>query len=97
MGKEGTVSNPEIELDGYYKLQLPGTFEAGTSVVCDGKTLKLYNNKGSFKSDIPLQQAIPNLKPGKHTVKFDCRFSEESELSNRFIIKTKSNPEIIKN
>jgi hypothetical protein len=96
MGKEGTVSNPEIELDGYYKLQLPGTFEAGTSVVCDGKTLKLYNNKGSFKSDIPLQQAIPNLKPGKHTVKFDCQFSEESELSNRFIIKTKSNPEVIK-
>jgi hypothetical protein len=96
MGKEGTVSNPEIELDGYYKLQLPGTFEAGTSVVCDGKTLKLYNNKGSFKNDIPLQQSIPNLKTGKHTVKFDCRFSEESELSNRFIIKTKSNPEIIK-
>lgn len=96
MGKEGTVSNPEIELDGYYKLQLPGTFEAGTSVVCDGKTLKLYNSKGSFKNDIPLQQSIPNLKTGKHTVKFDCRFSEESELSNRFIIKTKSNPEIIK-
>ena len=97
MGKEGTVSNPEIELDGYYKLQLPGTFEAGTSVVCDGKTLKLYSNKGSFKSDIPLQQSIPDLKTGKHTVKFDCQFSEESELSNRFIIKTKSNPEIIKN
>ncbi len=96
MGKEGTVSNPEIELDGYYKLQLPGTFEAGTSVVCDGKTLKLYSNKGSFKNDIPIQQAIPSLKTGKHTVKFDCRFSEEGELSNRFIIKTKSNPEIIK-
>lgn len=95
MGKEGTVTDPELELDGYFKLQIPGTFEAGTSVVCDGKTLKLYNNKGSFKNDIPLQQAIPNLETGKHTLKFDCKFSDDSEVVNCFIIKTKSNPEII--
>jgi hypothetical protein len=96
MGKEGTVGHPWIELDGYYKLELPETFEAGNSIVCDGKSIKLYNNKGSFKMDIPLSQAIPMLKPGKHSIKFDCVFPEESELVNRFIIKTKSNPEIIR-
>lgn len=96
VGEEGTVTNPEIELDGYFKLEIPGTFEAGSSVVCDGKTLKLYNSKGNFKNEIPLQQNIPSLKSGKHTVKFDCEFSEDSELTSRFIIKTRSNPEIIK-
>ncbi len=95
MGKEGVISNPSIELDGYFKLKLPGEFEAGNSIVCDGSTLKIYNNKGSFKKDIQLNQAIPQLKTGKHTVKFDCQFPDESELVNRFIIKTISNPEII--
>ena len=97
MGKAGAVSNPSIELDGYFKLELPGTFEAGNSIVCDGKTIKLYNSKGSFKKDILLNQAIPQLKTGKHIIKYDCVFPEESELVNRFIIKTISNPEIIKN
>ena len=96
MGKQGAISNPWIELDGYFKLELPETFEAGNSIVCDGKSIKLYNSKGSFKKEIPLSQAIPQLKTGRHIVKFDCGFPEESELVNRFIIKTISNPEIIK-
>jgi hypothetical protein len=96
MGKAGAVSNPWIELDGYFKLELPETVEAGNSIVCDGKTIKLYNSKGSFKKEIPLSQAIPQLKAGKHIIKFDCVFPEESELVNRFIVKTMSNPEIIR-
>ena len=96
MGKDCTVGRPWIELDGYFKLELPEIFEAGNSIVCDGKTIKLYNNKGSFIQDIPLNQPIPILKTGRHSIKFDCAFPEESELVNRFIIKTKSNPEIIR-
>jgi hypothetical protein len=96
MGKEGSVSNPWIELDGYYKLELPGNFDAGSSIVCDGKSIKLYNSKGSFKKDIPILKPIPNLKQGKHTVKYNCEFQPDSELTNRFIIKTMSKPEIIR-
>ena len=95
MGKSGAVSNPWIELDGYFKLDLPGEYEAGNTIVCDGTTLKMYNSKGSFKKDIPIQQAIPGLKTGKHIIKFGCEFPEDNELTNRFIIKTISNPEII--
>lgn len=95
MGKEGSIHNPWIELDGYFKLELPGEFEAGNSVVCDGATLKIYTNKGSFKKQIELNKPIPILNQGKHTVKFYCQFPEETELTNRFIIKTISNPEII--
>jgi hypothetical protein len=73
-----------------------GAREAGNSIVCDDKTIKIYNNKGSYKNDVPLSQSIPRLKTGKHIVKFDCGFLGESELVNRFIIKTISHPEIIK-
>ncbi|WP_316789391.1 hypothetical protein [Pedobacter frigoris] len=95
MGKEGNITNPWIEIDGYFKLELPGEYEAGNSVVCDGTSIKMYNKKGGFVKDIVLKQTIPSLKSGKHIVKFDCKFPEEKELTNRLIIKTISSPEII--
>ncbi|AOW10551.1 hypothetical protein [Flavobacterium gilvum] len=95
VGKEGSISNPWIEIDGYFKMELPGEYGAGNSVVCDGTTIKLYNKKGGFVKDIVLKQGIPSLKSGKHSIKFDCQFPEEKELTNRFIIKTISSPEII--
>ena len=97
MGKEGAISNPSIELDGYFKLELPGEYEAGNSMVCDGTTIKIYDKKGGFVKDISIQQVIPGLKPGKHTLKFDCKFPDDKVLTTRFIIKTMSNPEIISN
>lgn len=96
-GKEGAIRNPWLELDGYFKLELPGEFEAGNSIVCNGTTVKVYNSKGGFKKEITLKQAIPSLKNGKHTIKFDCEFAEDNELTNRFIIKTISNAEVIAN
>ena len=95
MGKEGSIRNPWIEIDGYFKLELPGEYEAGNSIVCDGVNIKLYNKKGGFVKDIILKQSIPTLKPGKHIIKFDCRFAEEKEITNRFIVKTKSSAEVI--
>ncbi|MFD1818929.1 hypothetical protein SAMN04515674_11127 [Pseudarcicella hirudinis] len=95
MGKEGVIRNLWIELDGYFKLELPGEYEAGNSIVCNGTTIKIYNSKGGFKKEMALKQVIPTLKPGKHTIKFDCEFPDDNELTNRFIIKTISSPEII--
>ena len=96
MGKVGSVSNPWMELDSYFKLELPGTYEAGNSIVCDGKTIKIYNRKGSFIKELPLNQSIPPLKTGRHLLKFDCEFPGESELVNNLVVKTISNPEIIR-
>jgi hypothetical protein len=94
MGKEGNIANPWIELDGYFKLELPGEYKAGNSIVCDGTNIKLYNEKGGFVKEIEIKKNIPRLKPGKHVIKFDCQFPNE-ELTNRFIVKTITNPEII--
>jgi hypothetical protein len=95
MGKEGSISNPWIEIDGYLKLEFPGEYEAGNSIVCDGINIKLYNKKGGFVKDIVLKQVIPTLKKGEHIIKFDCHFPEEKEIITRFIVKTRSSPEII--
>ena len=95
VGKEGSISNPWIEVDGYLKLELTGEYEAGNSIVCDGVNIKLYNKKGGYIKDIILPQSIPTLKTGKHIIKFDCRFLEEKDIINRFIVKTKSSAEII--
>ena len=95
MGKAGSIRNPWIEIDGYFKLELPGEYEAGNSIVCDGTGIKIYNSKGSFMKEIVLKQTIPSLKTGKHIIKFDCQFPEEQELTNRFIVKTISSPENI--
>ncbi len=97
MGKEGVINNPWLELDGYYKLELPGEFKAGYSIVCDGGKLKLYNDKGSFTKEIPLGKPVPELTQGKHTLKFDCEFPDESQLKIRAVFKTISSPEVISN
>ncbi len=97
MGKEGVINNPWMELDGYYKLELPGEFKAGYSIVCDGGKLKLYNEKGNFSKEIQLIQPVPELTQGKHTLKFDCEFQDESQLKIRAVFKTISLPEVAKN
>ncbi|HMP32533.1 MAG TPA: hypothetical protein PKD85_23195, partial [Saprospiraceae bacterium] len=78
MGKEGKVINPWIELDGYFLVELKGEYDAGTSIVCDGKSAKLYNKKGEYVKEVTLNQNIPMLKKGKHSVKFNCKMSDES-------------------
>jgi len=95
MGKEGTINNPWLELDGFYKLELPGEFKAGYSIACDGATLKLYNEKGNFSKEIVLSQPIPELMQGKHTLKFDCEFPDESQLKIRAVFKTRRVAEVI--
>lgn len=97
LGKKGAIQNPWIELDGYFKLELPGEYMAGHSIVFDGEKLKLYNEKGGFIKELPLSQPVPLLIKGEHNIKFDCGFSEENQLKIRFVFKTISNPEIIYN
>jgi hypothetical protein len=94
-GKEGIIKNPWLELDGYYKIDIPGEFKAGSSLVCDGSKMKLYNEKGSFEHEVTITTDIPKLMSGRHKIKFDCTFSAENELKNRFIVKTISRPEMI--
>jgi hypothetical protein len=95
MGKEGMVNDIWLELDGYDKIEIPGEFKAGSSLVFDGSQMKLYNEKGSFVNDITITIDFPKLLTGRHKIKFDCTYSAENELRTRIIIKTISRPEVI--
>jgi len=96
MGKTGTVANPVLELDHYARIEIAGTFDAGSSVVADGKTIKLYNSKGKFIRDISVSQALPILSKGTHSLKYDCNFSAEGDGPvSRIVIRTIGEAEII--
>jgi hypothetical protein len=95
LGKQGMIRNPWVELGGYYKLEMPGDFAAGYSIVCDGQTLKLYNDKGNFKKELPLSSAVAAVVTGRNTLKFDCEFPAGDDLKIRFVVKCISRPESI--
>ena len=94
-GDKGEISQPEFEFDKYFTLKLPGNFSAGCSVVCNGSNLKLYNQKGKFVKDIIINQPIPELTSGAHTLKFNCRFVDDNDMKIRVVIKTRSTPKLI--
>lgn len=95
-GKTGTISNPVLELDNYARIEMTGTYEAGSSIACDGKVIRLYNNKGKFLKEIQVAQSIPMLTNGTHTLKYTCTFSggDDSPV-NKIVIKTMEKAEII--
>jgi hypothetical protein len=95
-GKAGTISNPVLEVNNYARIEIPGTFDAGSSISCDGKTIRLYNNKGKFLKEIEVAQSIPMLNKGNHTLKYDCTFSGgDDNPVTRIVIKTIGKAELI--
>lgn len=95
LGKDGSISKPWIELGGYYRLELPTDLAAGHSIVCDGKKLKLYNEKGNFEKELPVPEKVPSLAAGKNTFKFDCEFPNNEALKVRLVVKCIGSPERI--
>ena len=87
LGKEGKISSPQLELNGYFSLEFPGEYEVGSSIVFDGKNAKLYGKKGEFIKDITLKDKFPVLKTGTHSLKFDCKFPEDLALKVRCVVK----------
>jgi hypothetical protein len=95
LGKEGKIRNPWVELGGFYKMEMPGDFSPGYSIVCDGENLKVYNEKGNFTKELPLSGPVSAIAAGRSALKFDCEFPEGDDLKIRFIVKCVSSPEII--
>jgi hypothetical protein len=95
LGKEGTIRDPWVELGVYYKFEMPGDFAAGYSIVCDGEKLKLYNEKGNFKRELPLSRSVAAVATGTNALKFDCEFPVGDDLKIRFVVKCISRPEAI--
>jgi hypothetical protein len=95
LGEKGAIINPWIELDGIHSLVFPGEFQAGQSVVCDGKSVRLYNNKGKFIKDLRIEKPLPHLAGGLHSIRFDCESNPGDSLISRLVIRTMCVPEMI--
>lgn len=94
-GESGSMSNPYLELDNYHRIEMPGTYPAGSSIVCDGSSIKVYNAKGRFQQEIVSAKPLPLVSKGSHKLKVDCKFANAETLKLRVVVKTIGKPEMI--
>ena len=95
-GKEGTIKKPVLEFDNSFPIQLPNTIKAGYSITCDGsQKLRIYDHKGRFIETFDMSKKMPILRKGRHSLRFNCTFSDNDDLIVKFIIKQKGKEEKI--
>lgn len=91
------VRNIKIILDSYLEINVEQELFAGESMVCDGSDLlRVYDEKGKFKNTIKLKSALPEMKPGNHSITFSCDFPGEESPRVDFIVRSMNYPEKIK-
>jgi hypothetical protein len=84
-----------ITLDGENLVHFRGELTPGTSVVYDGKSVKLYNQNGKFLLHAEPEPAIPELSKGKHRIIIRFVGLSPGSYDNKCIISTISPPEQI--
>jgi len=82
----------ELTLDGERLVDFPGQLTPGTSVVCDGKSVKLYDRKGKFLRKAEPVLRLPELNSGRHRIRISFTGLAPGSYDNRWIISTISSP-----
>jgi hypothetical protein len=96
-GEEALVENIEIEIDKFFKVNIPASLKKGQSVVWDGSNqVKLYNDKGQTIKGIAIDKSLPLLKEGKHSIRIDAAFTGSDETLIKGTVKLKGGIETIK-
>lgn len=96
-GKEGQLSNISIELDRSIRVVVPGSIEAGQSLVLDNTdSAKLFSSNGQMLSKVPVQISVPELKEGAHHLMVDAAFSDESDITLQVVIRIVNAKESLK-
>lgn len=89
-GKQGLVSGMSVEIDSYYELKLPVKMKVGQSLVVDDNSFaKIYDAKGRFLRKFSIEQSLPELSKGDHTLRFNCDFSSSAEAKVEVTVKVK--------
>ena len=87
-GEDGRVTNPIIEVDNSFRLEIPVTIEAGQTLVVGGeRTSSLYDRKGKLIRTIDVKDGLPRLGAGRHTLSFDGTADLNSPLKLKMEIK----------
>lgn len=82
IGEQGEVSDIQLEIDNYLTLTIPAPLKAGQTLICDGTPLlRVFGADGRQVSKHLLDQPLPELAAGRHTVLVDATFESGTELS----------------
>jgi len=92
-GDEGAITNPVIELDNAYRLELPVRLEAGQTLMMSGaeKQFRLYDRKGRLLRKADTEKSLPGLNSGWHTLGFDCTTDANTQVKINIEIKLLNN------
>lgn len=90
------VENIEIEVDNFFKVKIPASMKKGQTLVWDSSTrMKLYNEKGQFIKEIDIENSLPVLKNGKHSITVDAGSMDGEEPVIKGTVKLKGGIEVI--
>jgi hypothetical protein len=95
---EASVENITIEIDNFFRVDIPGQVKKGQSLVWDSsKQVKLYSDKGQFIRTIDIDRGLPEFKNGKHVITIDAGTMNGAEPLIRGTVKLKAGVEEIRN
>jgi hypothetical protein len=95
-GAEARIERIAIEVDRFFKVEVPAALAQGQSLVWDGSDrVKLYDDKGRSIGEITIGKSLPPLEKGRHTVTVDARFAGGADPVLKGTVKLKGSVEII--
>ncbi len=95
-GDDGRVVNPVIEIDNFFHVEIPVTLAAGqTLMMGEEKDASLYDRKGKLIRKIAVNNGLPQLDAGKHSLSFDGTADVNSPLRLKIEIKLLNNEELL--
>jgi hypothetical protein len=94
-GEAGSMKDFRITLDHYHEILIPQEILPGETVICDGKSLKLYDGKGRFVKNLDLPLPIPVINEGPHLIRLSGGVSGELHPLAVLTLKALERPEKI--
>ncbi len=95
-GAEARVEWIAIEVDRFFKVEVPADLVQGQSLVWDGSgRVKLYDDRGRAIGEIAIGKSLPPLENGRHTVTVEARFAGGADPVLKGTVKLKGSVEII--
>ena len=91
-----SFDNPGISINQQNELMLPVSLKQKQILYCDGKTIKLYNHQWQLIQTIELSKPLPQLFIGKNEIRFDGKYSGENGAKIKLEVRSKGNPDILK-
>ena len=97
-GKEGSIEEIVLELDGNQIMEIPATLNPGYSCIYDGSgKLWVYDEKGSLKQKKDIDFGGINIDQGIHSLRVTCSFTSDIDLRLKGMVRLKDRVDIISN